>query len=50
MLLTLWFTKKGTYTYDHEKYNENMLKSSFNGVYNSAAVACDSAIGSSVGK
>ncbi len=43
--------KKENYNYDHEKYNENNThKRSANGIYKSAAVACDSALGSEVGK
>lgn len=38
------------YVYDHEKYGENKSVGSASGVYKSAAVACDSAIGSAVGK
>ena len=41
---------KESYTYDHEKYIESKQFKSANGIYNSAAVACDSLAGSLVGK
>ena len=43
-------SNKEHYVYDHEKYGENKSVGSASGVYKSAAVACDSAIGSAVGK
>lgn len=38
------------YFLDHEKYNENQVNKSASGVYDTAAIACDSAAGSQVGK
>ncbi len=40
----------GVYTYNHEKYDVDFNKKSGSGMYKSSAVACDSVIGSSVGK
>ncbi len=40
----------GVYTYNHEKYDVDFTKKSGSGIYKSSAVACDSVIGSSVGK
>ena len=44
------FSFKGTYSYGHEKYDQCGNKNSTDHVYNSAAVACDSSVGSKIGK
>lgn len=48
--MSMLSSNKEHYVYDHEKYGENKSVGSASGVYKSAAVACDSAIGSAVGK
>jgi len=44
------FALKGTYSYGHEKYDQCGDKNSTVQIYGSAAVACDSSVGSKVGK
>ena len=48
ILLEIYF--KESYTYDHEKYDYYGQKHSADCFYNYAAVACDSSVGSAVGK